>query len=112
MSIVMQVRKLSEVAAEPMSGGIFTGEVTIKPSVVGLHRLSTPASGRLGRLNGILQRDRTAAQSPPSPATSTSIWIAVVAFSGGLLIVLWAFVRGRVRRRDATFDCEASFLGC
>ncbi len=30
MLMVMQVRKLGEVAAEPTSGGIFTGEVTIK----------------------------------------------------------------------------------
>jgi quercetin dioxygenase-like cupin family protein len=30
MVMVMQVRKLSEVVADPTSGGIFTGEVTIK----------------------------------------------------------------------------------
>lgn len=90
-----------------------TGEATIRPAVPGPHALRMAPPGRFTLSDTGPGGGPTFAQSPPSPsAPSGSVWIALAAFAGGLGIVLWALARGRVRRRQVTFDCESSLLGC
>ena len=96
------VLSADEVAAAPV-------EASIRPAVTGPYALRMAPPGRFALSNVGPGGGTALAQSSPS---SGSIWVALAAFAGGLGIVVRALARNRIRRRQVTFDCEASLLGC
>ena len=96
------------------TAGVGPGEVAIRPVVVVPFEVSQSAPSRfsLSESGPGSGTSPTGFSATPSVSSSTSVWIAVAAFAGGLAIILWMFARGRIRRREPSFDCSATLLGC
>ena len=95
----------------PGSGG-GVGEVEIRPTFAGPLVAGAPAPGRFVTADTTGGGGTVVVEETSLFGASSALWIALAALAAGLAIVLWAFVRGRVRQRQTGFDCEASLLGC